>query len=158
MEKRRGYSDVISSLILTAVVITVGLSVWGYAASASSVMSTDYFEEVMVSVQNIQERFYVEGIGLDIISSPSIQIWVTNYGNVQVNITRIMISGGGNIIYYYPPDNIQHTPPNGCLIAAGEMVRFDIDPGTVPVTSDSSISIMVESEMENKVYAKERIP
>ncbi len=156
--RRRGMSSILTSLLMTAVVLSIGISAWGYAHSASSKMSSDYFEEVMESVHNIRERFCVESIGVNFTSPPSVQVWVNNHGKIQINITRIKISGGGNDVYYYLPDNDQHTPPNGVSISPKETVRFDLDPGSVPVTSGSSISIMVESERENKVYAKEWIP
>ena len=156
--RRRGMSSVLTSLLMTAVVLSIGIGVWGYAQSASSRMSSDYFEEVMESVHNIRERFRVESIGVNFTSPPSVQVWVINYGKIQINITRIKISGGGNNVYYYPPDNDQNNPPNGVSISPKETVRFDFDPGSVPVTSGLSISIMVESARENKAYAREMLP
>ncbi|MCW4051125.1 MAG: hypothetical protein NWE89_15490 [Candidatus Bathyarchaeota archaeon] len=147
---RRGYSDIVSSLILTTIVITIGVSAWGYAQSTSSVMSTNYFDEVSDSVYRIQERFFVESIAVNISSAPSVSVWVTNYGRVHVNITCIKISGRGNNTYYYPT--------NGYELATGTTARFDLNPGTVPVRTGTTIAIKVVSVRENEVYAKERIP
>ena len=133
MAKKRGYSDVISSILLTAVVITVGVSVWGYAASASSVMSTDYFEEVEVSVCMIKERFSIECIGVNFTSSPMIHVWVTNYGGVAVNITKMKIMGGGNTIEFIPDDpNDAHV--KGWLIQRKATARIDFNPNYVKIS------------------------
>ena len=157
MEKKRGYSDVISSLLLTAVVITVGLSVWGYAASASSVMSSSYFDEVEVSVDMIKERFSIECIGVNFTSSPMIHVWVTNYGSVEVNITKVNIMGGGNTIDFIP-DDPNDAYVKGWLIQRKATARIEFDPNNVKISSGSSISIMVESEKGNRVYGSQKIP
>lgn len=157
MEKRRGYSNVISSILLTAVVITVGLSVWGYAAGASSVMSTDYFEEVEASVNMIKERFSIECIGVNFTSSPMVHVWVTNYGSVAVNITKVKIMGGGDTTEIIPDD------PNdgnvkGWLVQSKATARIDFNPNYVKIASGSSVSITVESEKGNRVYVSQKIP
>lgn len=157
MEKKRGYADVISSLLLTAVVITVGLSVWGYAASASSVMSTDYFEEVEASVDMIKERFSIECIGVNFTSSPMIHVWVTNYGSVAVNITKVKIMGGGNTTDFIP-DDPNDAYVKGWLIQRKATARIDFNPNNVKISSGSSISITVESEKVNRVYVSQKIP
>jgi hypothetical protein len=155
--KRRGYSDVISSLILTTVVITVGIGVWGYAAGASSNIRTDYFNEVSESVNKIQERFNVESVAINLTVSPRITLWLTNYGYTSINITKITLSGGSNTQVIYP-DDPDDTKSVGWEISTGEMARLDLDTGTVKLTSGSSISFSVQSERGNIINENHRIP
>jgi len=88
----------------------------------------------------------------------SIQVWVLNYGETEVNITRIKISGGGNVSYYYPPDNNPSLAPNGKIIAPGEFWRFDIAEDAVKFRKGITISVRVESERENKAYETTKFP
>ena len=150
MRGRRGLTPVISSIIMCAVVLVIGTSVWSVASSASSIMQNDYFEEVMESVEKIEERFCVESIGLDNTSQPTLKIWAFNYGEIDVNVTGIRIEGGGNSSYYYPPD--------GILISSGGIFRFDVTPSGISLRSGLSITVRVDSERGSKAYDSIRIP
>ena len=158
MRSRRGVTPVVSSIIMCAVVLVIGTSVWGVASSASSIMQTDYFDEVMESVEKIKERFYVENTGFDNTSQPTLKIWVLNYGSYKINVTQILITGGGNHSYHYPPDDDPDNPPNGILIYPGSLLRFDVTPSGISLRSGLSITVRVESERENKAYDSIRIP
>lgn len=154
---RRGLTPVVSSIIMCAVVLVIGASVWGVASSASSIMQTDYFDEVMESVEKIKERFCVENVGYN-DTTKTLKIWVVNYGEIIINVTEIRIEGGGNSSYYYPPDDNQDNPPNGILIPSGGLVKFDVSPSEVSLRPDLSVSIRVDSERGNKAYASVYIP
>jgi len=143
---------------MCAVVLVIGASVWGVASGASSIMRSDYFDEVMESVEKIKERFYIENIGINITSSPSIQICVLNYGSTTINITRIRIEGGGSFYNYYPPDNVPKTPPNGILIQAEDLFIFVVAQSEVSLKCGQILSVRVESERENRAYDSIRIP
>ena len=158
MNRRRGMSSVLTAVLMTAVVISIGMSVWGFAGSAATVMRTDYFDEVMESVYKIKERFRIENIAVNIVAAPSIQVWVLNYGDHEVNITMIKISGGGNESYWYPPDNDMDIAPNGVVLSPGEFGRFNILQGTVEFSKGLNIAVRVESSRENKAYENIQIP
>jgi flagellin-like protein len=147
---RRGFSSVLTSVIMVAVVLSIGISVWGVANSAATVMRNDYYDDVIESVYKIKERFRIENIAVNVTAAPSIQVWVINYGETEVNITRIKISGGGNVSYYYPPDARARAP--------GEFWRFDIAEDAVEFRKGITISVRVESERENKAYETTKLP
>ena len=100
----------------------------------------------------------IETIAVNMTAAPSIQVWVFNYGETEVNITMIKISGGGNEAYYHPPDNNTDIVPNGVIIAPGKFWRFDIEEGAVKFSKGITISIRVESERENKAYETTKLP
>ncbi len=151
-------SSVLTTIIMVAVVISIGVSVWGFANGAATAMRTDYFDNVMESVYKIKERFRIENIAVNMTVDPSIQVWVLNYGETEVNITRIKVSGGGDVSYYYPPDNNQSLAPNGVIIAPGEFGRFDIAEDAFEYRKGITISVRVESERENKAYETTKFP
>ena len=147
---RKGFSSVLTSILMVAVVVSIGISVWGFTHSAATVMRNDYYDEVIESVYKIKERFRIENIGVNITSANSLNIWVVNYGECEVNITNFKISGDGNETYYYPP--------NGTLLSSGEFRRFNIVQSEVPLLKGHNISVRVESEKENKAYDEIQIP
>jgi hypothetical protein len=151
-------SSVLTTVLMCAVVISIGVSVWGFASSAATVMRSDYFDEVMESVYKIKERFRIENIAVNMTAAPSVQVWVLNYGETEVNITMIRISGGGNESYWHPPDNDTAIAPNGVVLSPGEFERFDIEEGTVKFWKGIVISVRVESERENKAYETTKLP
>jgi flagellin-like protein len=158
---RNGLSSVLTSIIMVAVVLSIGISVWGVTHSAATVMRSDYYDDVMESVYKIKERFRIENVGVNMTAAPSIQVWVLNYGETEVNITRIKVSGGGNESYYYPPYN--NASSNGVVLSPGEFKRFDIEEDTiaedaVEFRKGITISVRVESEGENKAYEITKLP
>jgi len=151
MDRHRGMSSVLTTVLMCAVVISIGVSVWGFAGSAATVMRTDYFDEVMESVYKIKERFRIENIAVNMTAAPSIQVWVLNYGEYEVNITMIKISGGGNESYYYPPDN-------RTVLSPGDFRRFNVPQDTVEFRKGINIAVRVESSRENRAYENIQIP
>ncbi len=143
---------------MCGVVISIGISIWGFTHSAATVMRSDYYDEVMESVYKIKERFAVENIVVNISAAPSIDVWVLNYGTSDINITKIRITGGGNSTYYYPPDNNDEAAPNGDIISAGDFKLFNTTQTKVVPIKGLSLTICVESVRENKAYGTIQIP
>jgi len=145
---KRGVAPVISTIILSAVVIAIGGMVWSYTQSAATVISSDYFDEVMESVENVKERFYVENIGLDNTSQPTLMVWVFNYGEIGLTVEWIRVQGGGNISSHQ----------FNTSVSDGEMVRFDLPQSEVKFAGGLSVTVEVKSARENKAYGSILIP
>jgi len=148
----RGFSSVLTSILMCGVVISIGISIWGFTHGAATVMRSDYYDEVMESVYKIKERFTIENIGVNISAAPSIDVWVLNYGTSDINITKIRITGGGNSTYYYPPDNNDEAAPNGDIISAGDFKLFNTTQTKVVPIKGLSLTICVEREGEQSVW------
>jgi len=158
MSGKRGVSTVLTSVLMTAVVLSIGIGVWQFTNSAATVMRMDYFEDVMESVDNIKERFAIENVAVNTTQAPSLQVWVINYGEGEVNITKIKISTVGNHTFYYPPDNDPETTPNGVIIAAGGFYRFDVIQSEINIMKGMSVSVRADSSRENRAYEEFRVP
>lgn len=148
IKNRRGISPVISSVILSAVVIVIGASVWSVTHSAASVMQNDYYEGVMESVETIKERFYIENIGYSNSSGPKLKIWIYNYGEMDIVIELIRLKGAGNI----------STQLVGLSLSVREIIGIDVTSSEFSLTSGLSVSIEVKSLRGNKAYASILIP
>lgn len=146
MWNRRGLTPVVSNILMCAVVLVIGASVWGVASGASSIMRSDYFDEVMESVQKIDERFIIENIGYD-DTSKTVKIWVSNYGDININITLISVTAGSYVFDDEPKK----------LVLAGNIERFDVSTEEVSLKG-LSISVKGKTERENNAYASILIP
>ena len=78
---RRALSSVISSLILSAAVLTVGGMVWNYSNGASSVIAAQYHDDSMDLINQLKERIMLEHVTNN---STHLTIQVYNYGEVDV--------------------------------------------------------------------------
>lgn len=144
----RGVSPIISSIIMTAMVLVIGAGVWGVATGASTVIQKNYYEEVMVSVEKIKERFCIENIGVD-SDSNTLKIWIYNYGTIAITVEMIRVQGGGNVSY-----QSVDIPP----IAACEFTRVDVNPSEISFQSGMSITVEIRSNRGNKAYDSIRKP
>ncbi len=137
---RRGLSTVISSLIMCSVVIAIGASVWSVTQSVSSITGHSYFESVTESVDKIKERFCIENILTG--SNNMLQVWIFNYGEVDITIQQLLITGSGNISSH----------PVDVSIARGNIAKIDVVPADVALMNGLSISIEVVSNRGNEVH------
>ena len=81
--RRRAFSSVISALILSAVVLGVGGSIWAFSQGAMTIASENYAESVIDLTETISERFIVEQVFYD----PDIlSIWIYNYGEIEIEV------------------------------------------------------------------------
>ena len=79
----RGIAPVISTLILSVVVITVGGAVWAYSQGASVSISQDYVEGVFTLMNEATERFMIEQVFYNSAGN-ILSIWVYNFGNIDI--------------------------------------------------------------------------
>ena len=85
MRKRRGFSPVIATVVLAAVVLAIGGSVWYYAIGASTVVANSYVNETLEGLYEVTERFIIEHIYYDSVNS-EMQVWVYNYGKMKITV------------------------------------------------------------------------
>jgi len=83
MIKRKALSPVISTLILSAAVITIGGSIWSYSISASTLIAEGYVNDTLELVNEVTERFMVEHVRYD-NDADTLFITVYNYGNQKI--------------------------------------------------------------------------
>jgi flagellin-like protein len=144
---KRGLSPVISSVILTAAVLVIGVSVWTFATGSSAVIQESYCDEVIESAEKVQERFCIENMGLDQASN-TVTVWVLNYGPIDLTIDAVRVTGGSNVSSHAVD----------VVIPIGEVVRIDVTPSEVSLLDGLSLSLEVISRRGNKAYDSILIP
>ena len=88
----RAISSVVTAMILSASVLVIGGAVWAFSNNSSSVMGSNYFDEVNVRVDQARERFVVENI--ELVSESCLRVWVYNYGEIDINATTYVFRNG----------------------------------------------------------------
>jgi len=140
LKARIGLSPVIATVVLAGVVLTIGGAIWSYSIGAATVTADNYVNDTMDMLFEMQERFDVEHVNYD-SSSDELQIWVYNYGEVDV-IVDIYASLNSTI----------STSSLNSIIGAGNTTRVDIDFSTDPIPSQEQVAIKVYSRRQNIAY------
>jgi hypothetical protein len=138
---------VISSVILAAAVLVIGISVWTFATGSSAVIQESYCDEVIESAEKVKERFCIENLGLDQAAN-TVSIWVLNYGPIDLTIDGVRVTGGSNVSYH----SVE------VVISVSELVRIDVTSSEVSLLDGLSLSIEVISRRGNKAYDSLLIP
>jgi hypothetical protein len=145
---RKALSPVISSLILSAAVITIGGSIWGYAMSASTMVAESYVNDTLELVNEVTERFVVEHVSYD-SGTDELSVWIYNYGD-----QKIIVDTYANITT--SSTSFMDTE-SGTVLQKGESVEVIISvSGTV--ASGDKASIKVHSRRQNNAYKVYYIP
>ena len=83
LNERRGISPVISALILSAAVLTIGGILWAFSQSAMTISAEDYAESVIEMTDTISERFIIEHVYY-VDAVLELHVFVYNYGEVDI--------------------------------------------------------------------------
>ena len=138
--KRKGVSPVIATVILSAVVITIGGSLWSYTQSATTVIANDYIDGVMELMKTALERFTVEYV-CNNSDGTVLHVWIYNYGDI--NVTADVYAFVGNQTYstdFNDPFSI----PSGALGCANVTVST--------LNKGDEVAIKVHSRRQNNAY------
>ena len=130
---RRAISNVISSILLSAVVLAVGGTLWNYANGASGVIASQYYDDSMELLSQVKERFMVEHVTNN---ATHITVYVFNYGEVPVTVD------------IYANDNSTDID-NPLILDSKTSGNVTI---TISSTSGENIGIKIYSRRQNSVY------
>lgn len=145
---RKALSPVISTLILSATVIVVGGTIWGYANGASTVIAENYVNDTLDLVNEVTERFVVEHVCYD-LGSDTLNVTVYNYGD-----QKIVVDTYANIT---TSSTSFIDTESGTVLQKGESVEVIINVSGSVASSDK-VSIKVHSRRQNNAYKIYYIP
>jgi hypothetical protein len=139
---RKALSPVISSLILSATVIVVGGTIWGYANGASTVIAENYVNDTLELVNEVTERFIVEHVSYD-SGTDELSVWVYNYGDQKIIVDTYATITTSSTSFM--------DTESGTVLQKGESVEVIISvSGTV--ASGDKASIKIHSRRQNNAY------
>jgi len=148
LKKKKAISPVISALILSAVVLTVGGIVWAYSQGAMSITADDYAESVIEMTNTISERFIIEHVYYEYLDGvPELHVFVYNYGAVDIEV-KVEVKGK------VCPD----AEDEWIEISSKEMVPVPtIDLETIPLPEEE-LNIRAYTRRGNNVYYRYIVP
>jgi hypothetical protein len=136
--RRKGVSQVITSIMLTATVFTIGASVWFYTSGASSAMTKDYYDGVITLLEEVTERFEI--IHVYLTNNDTLHLYVLNYGSTNITVDA----------YAYVDNNTYSSDTgNPVYISVGAYEYLNV---TLAVTSGEEIAIKIHSRRQNNAY------
>lgn len=149
LKVRRGVSEVISSIILTAVVLTVGGAVWAYAQSATVVLTDHYVNETLTVMKDVTERFVVEHVSND-ASRTTLHVWLYNYGDVDI-MADVYANATHSSTYIFKSTL-------GNTVASGDLVKIDVSFVGNALQSGDKVAIKVHSRRQNNAFFTYYVP
>ncbi len=139
LKVRRGFSEIIASVILTAVVLTIGGTIWFYSQSATTVMTDTYIDATMETLNEVIERFAVEHVSNNTLRT-QLYVWVYNYGDVPITID----------VYATIDGSVYHTDlDNPLTIDSKDYAQTTL---SITASSGSEITIKAYSRRQNHAY------
>ena len=139
-KRRRGLSPVISTIILTAVVITIGGLVWSYAQGASTVVAMQYVDDTLDLLYEITERFSIEHVSNN-SDGTELNVWISNYGDVDI------------ILDVYADTSSSSSTNSSVEVLAGDIVYVEISFSGNPLSKGDSVAIQAYSRRQNSEYS-----
>jgi len=142
-KKRRAEANVVTTVILTAVVLTIGCTIWSYAQSATTVIADNYVKGTLSLIDDIIERFTIERV-FYLSSAQSLHVYVNNYGSVDTTVDLLVTLQDGS-----------------CLSVSGTNVlksQVTCIPVSMTLSSGTAVGIKVHSRRGNDVYVNYVVP
>jgi archaellum component FlaF (FlaF/FlaG flagellin family) len=90
--KRRGVSEIISTIIIILIVSVAGTYLFSYSIGRFQDYNDDYFRETELVIGQARERFNVPAVWWD-QSSNLLNITVYNFGEIDLSISDVYING-----------------------------------------------------------------
>ncbi len=145
LQRSRGITPVIATIILSAVVIAVGGAVWSYAQGAATVFANDYVNNTFTLLNEVIERFTIEHV-CNSSDLNYLYVWIYNYGEIDIVID----------LYANTTDEFGSTLETA--ISEGELVKITVSFVGDPLESGDEVAIKAHSRRQNNAYYKYYIP
>ena len=147
IRRRRALSPVIATIILSAVVISIGGAIWSYASGASTVIANNYVNGTMDLKNEIVERFIVEH-ATNTSDGSNMSIWVYNYGDVDIIVDVYANATHVNSSTYSFCSNLTNT------VTSGSLVEIEIHFTSGALEPGDTVAVKVHSRRQNNAYYK----
>jgi len=139
LQRSRGITPVIATIILSAVVIAVGGAVWSYSQGAATAISNDYVNGTLSLMNEVIERFTVEHVSND-TNGQYLYVWVYNYGDVDI-VVDLYVNATG-----------VHDSTEGTSIVSGDIEMITIDFGSGVLESGEEVAIKAHSRRQSNAF------
>jgi hypothetical protein len=88
LKRRAGISPVIATTIILAITVTMGLALYGFVNSQSSVATQSFAQEATDYINYRNDRFVITSLSFQ---NNGITAYVFNNGNIPVTINKVLV-------------------------------------------------------------------
>lgn len=156
-KSRSGISPVISTTIILAITITLGLGLWTFANSGVGSATQNYAQVVSGIGNYTNDRFVLVNAAFDYPSTNQVTVWIYNSGILQTKIDNVVLTCKDCSPSFAPVtvDEAQLTGTNPILSKHLEQLSFNS--GSTPLSSGSTYEIQVTSSTgAHQTYFQEK--
>ena len=137
--RNRGLSPVIATIILSAVVISIGGAIWSYAQGAATINANQYIDSTMDLMNEVIERFTIEHVS-NSSDGNNLYVWVYNHGDVDIVVDVYANSTG---VYF---STLETT------VVTEDLVKVSIDFSSAPLVAGDEVAIKAQSRRQNNAF------
>jgi flagellin-like protein len=137
--RNRGISPVIATIILSAVVISIGGAVWSYAQGAATVNANQYVDNTMELMNEVIERYTIEHVS-NSSDGNTLYVWMYNHGDVDV------------VVDVYANRTGVYLSTLETTIVSKDLVKVSIDFQSDPLIVGDEVAIKAYSRRQNNAY------
>ena len=141
----------IATIILSAVVITIGAAIWNYAQGAATIIANDYINGTLDLLNEITERFTVEHVS-NYSDGSLMYVWVYNYGEVD-----IFVDIYANATHYNSTtEEYEYLVSSNYTnsVVSESIVKINILFSSRHLSAGDFVAIKVHSRRQNNAYYK----
>ena len=133
MDRRRGVSEMIATLLVLAIVVVLGTVVFAFGSAAFTSWSQGFGNLIGLKTSQLEETFIVEYVQFNgTYPTQTVVVTVRNVGSITTEVASIAISNltsftgtGSQFLEFSGPTQIAAAPPNptdtnSCVAPAGE--------------------------------------
>lgn len=152
-KSRSGISPVISTTIILAITITLGLGLWGFANSGVG-SATQSYAQVITGIGNYtSDRFVLVNVAFDHPSANEITVWIYNSGTLQTRIDNIVLTCKD--CSSFTPITIDRTDLTGTNpIPAKTLQQISFDSGSTQSGKTYEIQVMSSTGAHQSYFQK----
>ncbi|MGH9876222.1 MAG: hypothetical protein ACRD5H_01165 [Nitrososphaerales archaeon] len=156
-------SPVISTTIILAITVVLGLSLWSFANSGISAATQNYADVVTEYGKFTSDKFVVPSVAFDYPNPDDLTVWVYNGGKLSTEIQSIIVTCKGACAGSFAPvqltsaDLLPATPDTIIDSKSLEQLQFDSSAqGAVFTPGDTyQVQVISQTGAYQTVYQKD---
>jgi hypothetical protein len=125
-------SEVMGAIVMLAVTLTVGFTVWAWARSAASNSEAVFGQSIQNNINCLNQNFVITNVNFSSSNNKLVTIWLFNNGQGGLTVASLTISNSTGVVYTNTVQQVATT------IATGSGNQNKAGQAVIAVSSTSS--------------------
>lgn len=92
LQRRRGISEIVGTLLMLAIVVTLGALIYTFASGGMNSLSENYAVAMTGNSHAASEGFTIEQVTFTFSGTPGADVYVRNVGGVQTTLVSVYVT------------------------------------------------------------------